>query len=39
MLTLTNEQSYALVLEVANGRMDKAALATRLEECVISTLE
>jgi death-on-curing protein len=38
-LNLTDEESYALVLDVANGRMDKTALAMRLEECVIRTLE
>lgn len=39
ILTLSNEDAYALVLDVANGRMDKTALAMRLEECVIRTLE
>lgn len=38
-LTLTNEEAYALVMDVATSRIDKTALSRQLEECVIRTIE
>lgn len=37
-LTLTNEESYTLVLNVANGITNKSDLANLLQQCVTPTL-